>query len=144
MSYYKRITFMLLVLAMLFTTIAIEPWIQTTQIAGATSQPMVMAQVNREKAAVQKAALQYLNRQGVTIKAKLHEVAIADRFALVGWTRGEMGGNTLLKRNGRLWEVITSGGGYLGLQGLKQSDVPQKTAEKLLNQYDPNWHKYQQ
>ncbi len=144
MSHYKRITFMLLVLAMLFTTIAIEPWIQTTQVAGATSQPMVMAQVSSEKAAVQKAVLQYLNRQGVNIKAKLHEVAIADGFALVGWTRGEMGGNTLLKRNGKSWEVITSGGGYLGLQGLKQSGVPQKTAEKLLNQYDPNWRKYQQ
>jgi hypothetical protein len=143
MSHYKRITFMLLVLAMLFTTIAIEPWIQTTQVAGATSQPMVMAQANSGQAAVQKAALQYLNR-GVKIKAKLHEVAIADGFALVGWTRGEMGGNTLLKRNGNGWEVLTSGGGYLGLQGLKQSGVPQKTAEKLLNQYDPDWRKYQQ
>ena len=137
-------TFMLLVLAMLFTTITIDPWIQTTQIAGATSQPMIVAQVNSEKVAVQKAVLQYLNRQGVNIKAKLHEVAISDGFAIVGWTRGEMGGNTLLKRNGRSWEVITSGGGYLGLKGLQQFGVPQKTAEKLLNQYDPDWRKYQQ
>ncbi|MEX0268908.1 hypothetical protein AB3R30_07190 [Leptolyngbyaceae cyanobacterium UHCC 1019] len=144
MSHYKRMTFMLLVLAMLFTTIAIEPWIQTTQVARATSQPALVAQANSAKAAVQKAVLQYLNRQGVTIKAKLHEVAIADRFALVGWARGEMGGNTLLKQNSSGWTVITSGGGYLGLQGLKQSGVPQKTAEKLLNQYDPNWRKYQQ
>jgi hypothetical protein len=143
MSHYKRMTFMLLVLAMLFTTIAIEPWIQTTQVAGATSQPVLVSQANSGQAAVQKAVLQYLNR-GVKIKAKLHEVAIADGFALVGWTRGEMGGNMLLKRNGRSWEVITSGGGYLGLQGLKQFSVPQKTAEKLLNQYDPDWRKYQQ
>ena len=144
MSHYKRMTFMLLVLAMLFTTIAIEPWMQTTQVAGATSQPIWVAQVNTAKVEIQKAALQYLNRQGVNIKAKLHEVAIADGFALVGWTRGEMGGNTLLKQNGSSWEVITSGGGYLGLQGLKQSGAPQKTAEKILNQYDPNWRKYQQ
>ena len=143
MSHYKRMTFMLLVLAMLFTTITVEPWIQTTQVARATSQPMVVSQVNSAKVAVQRAVLQYLNR-GVKIKAKLHEVAIADGFALVGWTRGEMGGNTLLKRNGRSWEVITSGGGYLGLKGLQQFGVPQKTAEKLLNQYDPNWRKYQQ
>ncbi len=144
MSYYKRITFMLLVLAMLFTTIAIEPWIQMNQVAGATSEPMVMAQANSEKAAFQTVVLQYLNRQGVTIKAKLHEVAIADGFALVGWTRGEMGGNTLLKQNGSRWEVLTSGGGYLGLKGLTQLGAPQKTAEKLLDQYDPNWRKYQQ
>ncbi|MEX0271435.1 hypothetical protein AB3R30_20060 [Leptolyngbyaceae cyanobacterium UHCC 1019] len=144
MSHYKRMTYMLLVLAMLFTTIAIEPWIHSGQVAGAISQPVLVTQASSEKAAVQKAVLQYLNCQGVTIKAKLHEVAIADGFALVGWTRGEMGGNTLLKQNGRRWEVITSGGGYLGLKGLQQSGVPQKTAEKLLNQYDPNWRKYQQ
>lgn len=144
MSYYKHLTFILLVLAMLFTTIAIEPWIHSGQVARATSQSLVMAQASSEKAAVQTVVLQYLNRQGVNIKAKLHEVAISDGFALVGWTRGEMGGNTLLTQNGSRWEVITSGGGYLGLKGLQQFGMPQKTAEKLLNQYDPNWRKYQQ
>ena len=143
MSHYKRITFMLLVLAMLFTTIAIDPWLQITQVAGATSQPVLMAQANPAKAVVQKTALQYLNHQGSTIKAKLQEVAIADGFALVGWTRGEMGGNTLLKQNGSGWKIITSGGGHLGLKGLNQFGIPQKTAEKLLNRYDQNSRKYQ-
>ncbi len=121
-------------------SILIEPWIHPDQ-AVIARQPQVVATNAADSKAIGQAALKYLNSRGIKPDAALAEVAQVNGYALVGWTRAEMAGNTLLKRNGNRWTVVTSGGGSLGVQGLVEADVPKQTAEKLMDQYDPNWRK---
>lgn len=121
-------------------SILIEPWIHPDQTVMAR-QPQVVATNAADSKAIGQAALKHLNSRGIKPNAAIAEVAQANGYALVGWTRGEMAGNTLLKRNENGWTVVTSGGGYLGVQGLVEAGVSKQTAEKLMDQYDPNWRK---
>lgn len=120
-------------------SILIEPWIHPDQAVMAR-QPQTVA-INTDSKVIQQAALKHLNSQGSKPNAAIAEVAQANGYALVGWTRGEMAGNTVLKKKGNRWNVVTSGGGSLGVQGLVDAGIPKQTAEKLMDQYDPNWRK---
>jgi hypothetical protein len=120
-------------------SLLIEPWIHPNQTVMA-QQPQVFT-VKADSKAIQQAALKHLNSQGIKPNANLGDIAEVNGYALVGWTRGEMAGNALLRKKGSRWIVVTSGGGSLGVQGLVEAGVPKQTAEKLMDQYDPTWRK---
>jgi len=121
-------------------SLLLEPWIHPSQVVMAR-QPQAIAINAVDSKAIQQVILKHLNSQGIKPNAAISEVAQANGYALVGWTRGEMAGNTLLKRKGNRWIVVTSGGGSLGVQGLVEAGVSKQTAEQLMDQYDPNWRK---
>jgi len=56
-------------------------------------------------------------------------------YALVSWIKGEAGGQVLLQKQSGTWEILTHGGGWLGLGGLKQAGV---TAGDRLNDPPPD------
>lgn len=59
-------------------------------------------------------------------------VVVVGDHAVAGWTQGERGGRALLRRQGKAWEIVLCAGKALSEAGfLKQSGVPQATAERL-------------
>lgn len=135
----RRLALVVLCGIAIAASLLIEPWIHPNQIVMAR-QPQVVV-VKADSKAIQQAALKHLNSQGIKPNANLGDIAEVNEYALVGWTRGEMAGNALLRKKGNHWIVVTSGGGSLGVQGLVEAGVPKQTAEKLMNQYDLNWRK---
>ncbi len=92
---------------------------------------------------VQEVAMAYLNPDSAAVEAVVNRTVMVDRFALMGWNQGEMGGTILLEKQGQTWKVLSSGGGWIGLQGLTSQGVSQQTAKKILDQYDSNWQSYE-
>jgi hypothetical protein len=134
----SRYLFLLVVCLLTLTgSIALEPWINPFQLSHATE--IALTQTEQ---AVQRTALKSLN-SGMRVPATLRKLVVVDNFALAGWLRGEAGGQILLKRQEGYWKVITYGGGSLGMRGLTGYGVPKVTAEKILDQYDPNWRSYE-
>lgn len=138
MTRYTKIAFTLLFAAALMTTIAIEPWMHPTQATA--TQPIQIAQ-NSDQVVVKKIVQQQL---GKSKQFKVRKVAVVSGYALVSWIEGEAGGQALLQKQPGTWKILTHGGGWLGLGGLKQVGVPQAIAERLLTQIDPKWRNYEQ
>ncbi|MBM0744909.1 hypothetical protein JOY44_25660 (plasmid) [Phormidium sp. CLA17] len=135
----RQLTLVVLCGVAIAASLLIEPWIHPDQAVMAR-QPQAVA-INADSKAIQQMALKHLNSRGIKPNAAIAEVAQANGYALVGWIRGEMAGNTLLKRKRNRWNVVTSGGGSLGVQGLVEAGVPKQTAEQLMDRYDANWRK---
>lgn len=138
MTRYTKIAFILLFAAALMTAIAVEPWMHPTQAT--VTQPIQIAQ-NSDQAIVKKFVQQQL---GKSKQFKVRKVAVVSSYALVSWVEGEAGGQALLQKQAGTWKMLTHGGGWLGLGGLKQAGVPQAIAERLLTQIDPKWRNYEQ
>jgi hypothetical protein len=133
MTRYTKIAVILLFAAALMTAIAVEPWMHPTQATA--TQPIQIAQ-NSDQAIIKKNVQQQL---GKSKQFKVRKVAVASSYALVSWVEGEAGGQALLQKQAGTWKILTYGGGWLGLSGLKQAGVPQAIAERLLTQIDPKW-----
>lgn len=138
MTRYTQIAFTLLFAAAIATTFSIEPWMHPTKATA--SQAVQMAQ-NSDQAVVKKIVQQQLGRSK---QFNVRKVAVVSGYALVSWLEGEAGGQALLQRQSGTWKILTHGGGWLGLGGLKQSGVSQPIAERLLTQIDPKWRNYEQ
>jgi hypothetical protein len=138
MTRYTKIAFTLLFAAALMTTIAVEPWMY--HIQATATQPIQIAQ-NSDQVVVKKIVQQQL---GKSKQFKVRKVAVASGYGLVSWIEGDAGGQALLQKQAGTWKILTYGGGWLGLGGLKQAGVPQAIAERLLTQIDPKWRNYEQ
>jgi hypothetical protein len=74
---------------------------------------------------------------------KLEQIAIDSTYALATWTRGETGGQALLRWEEGSWKVLINEAGWLGLRRLRRADVPEVVCRSLLEQIDPNWVSYE-
>jgi len=74
---------------------------------------------------------------------KLEQIAIDSTYALATWTRGETGGQALLRWEEGSWKVLINEPGWLGLRRLVKEGVPEVTCRSLLEQIDPNWPSYE-
>jgi hypothetical protein len=74
---------------------------------------------------------------------KLEQIAIDSVYALATWTRGETGGQALLRWEEGSWKVLINEPGWLGLRRLRKEDVPEVVCRSLLEQIDPNWPSYE-
>lgn len=73
---------------------------------------------------------------------QMHGPFISGRYALVGCTFEEGGGQGIYKKNeSGKWVRITSGGGALGMKGLLEYGVPNKNAEELIKIQTEYWKK---
>jgi len=118
-------------------SVALEPWLNPHQKVDATEVALTPTDQT-----IQRTALKKLN-DGMRVPATIRKLVVVDNFALAGWLRGEAGGEILLQRQNGYWKVLTYGGGWLGRRGLTGYGVPKTTAEKILDQYDPNWRSYE-
>lgn len=76
---------------------------------------------------------QHLTRNGGTAQPNVRRVRVAGDFALATWTRGEAGGQALLRRDQSGWRVLQSGGGAMDVGTLRGLGVPTDAiAQQLL------------
>ncbi len=137
MTRYSKISCTILFAVVTSTTIAIAPWMHP--IPATATQPVLMAQ-NSDSAVIRNIVQHQLGKSN---RFQVRKVAVASGYALVSWIDGEAGGQALLHKQSGTWEILTHGGGWLGLGGLKQEGVPQAIAERLLTQSDPKWRNYE-
>ena len=137
MTRYPKVACTLLFAAAIATPIAIASWMHPTPATAA--QPVQMAQ-NSDSAVVRKTVQQQLGKSN---RFQVQKVAVASGYALVNWIQGEAGGQALLRRQSGTWKILTHGGGWFGLSGLKEAGVPQAIAERLLTQIDPKWRNHE-
>lgn len=73
---------------------------------------------------------------------QVYGLAAVAGWAVASWTEGEMGGQTLLRRDdAAAWVKVSEGGGWLGRRGLIAHGVPDPVAVSLLDTLDPNWRR---
>ena len=96
------------------------------------------------KAAIQQALLHdTYEGKGVPEPIKLEQIALDSVYALATWTRGETGGQALLRWEEGSWKVLINEPGWLGLRRLSSAGVPDVVCRSLLEQIDPNWASYE-
>jgi hypothetical protein len=62
----------------------------------------------------------------------VRRTTVEGKYAIATWQWGEAGGQSILTQHGKRWKVISSGGGAVNLEVLKQKGVPDKIAEQLM------------
>ena len=96
------------------------------------------------KAAIQQALLHDMDDgNGTPEPVKLEQIALDSVYALATWTRGETGGQALLRWEEGSWKVLINAPGWLGLRRLLKEGVPDVVCKSLLEQIDPNWASYE-
>lgn len=98
------------------------------------------------KAAIQQALLHDMHQGGGAPNPepiKLEQIALDSVYALATWTRGETGGQALLRWEEGSWKVLINEPGWLGLRRLLKEGVPDVVCRSLLEQIDPNWASYE-
>ena len=97
------------------------------------------------KAAIQQALLHdTYDGTGEPEPVKLEQIALDSTYALATWTRGETGGQALLRWEEGSWKVLINEPGWLGVRRLVAEGVPDVVCRSLLDQIDPNWPSYEQ
>lgn len=119
-------------------------------LAGCTQRPHTADTLPPEppnpvqRAAIQQALLQ-ATYDGAPNPApvNLEQIALDADYALATWTRGDTGGQALLRWEDGSWKVLVQEAGWLGLRRLSQLGVPGHVSKSLLDQIDPNWPSYE-
>jgi fructose-1,6-bisphosphatase/inositol monophosphatase family enzyme len=121
-------------------------WIAPATITLAIAAPQQMVALPAQAQdlySAQAFAQKYLNPKKAKTLTTVESVYVEKGFALIGWSQGEAAGQLLLKKQGKTWKVLSSGGGAMNLATLTSHGLPQATAEELLSQADPNWRNYE-
>jgi hypothetical protein len=108
-----------------------------TQATSFRRYPEVELQ-SEELYSAQSFALKYLNAKKAKIRTTVQSTYVVKGFSLIGWQKGEMAGQLLLKKQGKTWKVLSSGGGAMDLNTLISYGLPKATAEELLRQFESN------
>jgi hypothetical protein len=121
-----------------------------TALAGCTQSPQTADTLPPEppnpvqRAAIEQALLHATyDGAGNPAPVTLEQIALAADYALATWTRGDEGGQALLRWEDGSWKVIHQEAGWLGLRRLGQLGVPGHVSKSLLDQIDPNWPSYE-
>ena len=126
------------VLVPLLLLAACNPSVRTAD----TAQPVPPSALHR--AAIQQALLHDTQEgEGQPEPVKLEQIALDSIYALATWTRGEAGGQALLRWEEGSWKVLINEPGWLGLRRLSREGVPEVVCKSLLDQIDPNWPSYE-
>jgi hypothetical protein len=75
---------------------------------------------------------QLLGKQKPKVQPVVQRTVIEGKYAITTWQWGEAGGQSILIQQGKRWKVISSGGGAVNLDTLKQKKVPIQIAEQLI------------
>jgi hypothetical protein len=62
----------------------------------------------------------------------VRRTTVEGKYAIATWQWGEAGGQSILTQQAKRWKVISSGGGAVNLEVLKQKGIPDKIVEQLM------------
>lgn len=116
--------FLLLLLASLSLSVAIG-W-----------QASIAQQISAEQQ-FQNAAIAYIShgfRDPNDIVVRKLSVSSDEQYALASWNYLEIGGMTVLKKEGEKIKVLTHGGGAINQAGLEAVGIPTRSAIELLSE----------
>ncbi len=66
------------------------------------------------------------------VQPTVRRTTVEGKYAIATWQWGEAGGQSILIQQSKRWKVVSSGGGAINLEALKQKGAPVKVAEKLM------------
>jgi hypothetical protein len=143
----KHARFLLISVLTLILLLSVAGCARHQQEPTALPRAVASAPAPAEKTAIQQALRIATDDdvQSTTANLKLEQLAVDSGYALTSWTRGEAGGQALLRKEEGSWKVVMhgNGNGWLGLRGLGRAGVPAETSRRLLDQIDPNWPSYE-
>jgi hypothetical protein len=123
------ITFFLIALLTLSTVVAASQ-VLPNLVESAIAKPAITA----IKPEIAKATIENLLSSKSKSKAQptVRRTTVEGKYAIATWQWGEAGGQSVLTQQGKRWKVISSGGGAVNLEVLKQKGAPDKIAEQLM------------
>ncbi len=128
----------LFVLCLFGLSLSLNPFIGSMATPATSVQIAGMRAQSQELYSAQSFALKYLNPKKAKIRTTVQSTYVVNGFSLIGWQQGEMAGQLLLKKQGKTWKVLSSGGGAMDLNTLTSYGLPKATAEELLKQAESN------
>jgi hypothetical protein len=124
--------FLTFFLIMLLTVSAVVAGSQVLPnlVESAIAKPSVTS-INPELA---KATIAHLLLSKSKPKAQpiIRRTTVEGKYAIATWQWSEAGGQSILIQQGKRWKVVSSGGGAINLETLKQKGVSTNVAEKLM------------
>jgi hypothetical protein len=124
--------FLTFFLIMLLTVSAVVAGSQVLPnlVESAIAKPAITA----SNPAIAKATIEHLLSSKSKSKAPptVRRTTVEGKYAIATWQWSEAGGQSILIQQGKRWKVVSSGGGAINLETLKQKGVPANVAEKLM------------
>jgi hypothetical protein len=123
------ITFFLIALMTLSAVVAINQ-----VFPNLVEQALAKSITSVNDPAIAKATIEYLlsNKSKSDPQPTIRRTTVEGTYAIATWQWGEAGGQSILIQQGKRWKVVSSGGGAVNLETLKQKGVPDKIAKRLM------------
>jgi hypothetical protein len=123
------LTFFLIMLLTVSVVVAISQ-VLPDLVESAIAKPLITAN-NPE---IAKATIEVLltGKSQSKVQPTVRRTTLEGKYAIATWQWGEAGGQSILTLQGKRWKVLGSGGGAVNLETLKESGIPAKTAERLM------------
>jgi hypothetical protein len=123
------LTFFLIALLTLSTVVAVSQ-----VLPNLAEQALAKSATSASDPAIAKATIEYLLSSKSKSKAQptVRRTTVEGKYAIATWQWSEAGGQSILTQQGKRWKVISSGGGAVNLEILKQKGVPDTIADRLM------------
>jgi hypothetical protein len=118
----------------LIATLSLSAVIAATQVLpNLVEQAIAKPTVVQPNPDIAKATIsQLLGKQKPKVQPVVQRTVVEGKYAIATWQWDEAGGQSILIRQGKRWKVISSGGGAVNLETLKQKGIPAQIAEQLM------------
>jgi 2',3'-cyclic-nucleotide 2'-phosphodiesterase (5'-nucleotidase family) len=122
------LVFILIVILSLSSVIAV-----TQILPSLVEQAMAKPALSQSNSEVSKVTIDHLIAgRKPKVQPKVQRTIVEGKYAIATWQWGETGGQSILIQQGKRWKVISSGGGAVNLETLKQKGIPSQIAERLM------------
>jgi hypothetical protein len=125
----QLITFFLIMLLTVSAVVGINQ-----VLPNLVEQALAKSVTSASDPAIAKATIGHLLSSKSKSKAQptVRRTTVEGKYAIATWQWGEAGGQSILTQQGKRWKVISSGGGAVNLEILKQKGVPDTIADRLM------------
>jgi 2',3'-cyclic-nucleotide 2'-phosphodiesterase (5'-nucleotidase family) len=123
-----------LLVFILIATLSLSSVIAVTQVLpNLVEQAIAKPAVVQKNSEIAKVTIDHLiSGKKPKVQPKVQRTIVEGKYAIATWQWGEAAGQSLLTQQGKRWKVISSGGGAINLETLKQKGIPAQIAERLM------------
>ncbi|MFM2432674.1 MAG: hypothetical protein RLZZ511_3888 [Cyanobacteriota bacterium] len=118
----------------LIATLSLSSILAVTQVLPSLVERAIAKPIAAQKdSEISKVTIsQLLGKQKPKIQPVVQRTIVEEKYAIATWQWDEAGGQSILIKQGKRWKVISSGGGAVNLETLKQKGIPAQIAERLI------------
>jgi hypothetical protein len=123
-----------LLVFVLIATLSLASVIAVTQVLpNLVERAIAKPAIVQKDSEISKATIsQLLGKQKPKVQPVVQRTIVEGKYAIATWQWGEAAGQSILIQQGKRWKVISSGGGAINLETLKQKGIPTQIAERLM------------